>query len=374
MNLPHIQWKASGIKTKPRCQGGSLKLLLLALIVSLLLLWALYHQLSNWNGIVEPQHHSEKVPHNEIAAYRKRWLEFGYNAWLAERISLKRELPDVRDKRCLNISYNNMKDRGDQVTLIIIFRNEQLSMLLRTLHSLRDRTDFELIGELLVINDHSDMGIWTEELSRQAFNAYVMHYIHKETKIFYLEEQIGLVRARRFAAREAEYEYLVFLDAHVEVTVGWLEPLLHEISVDGYVLATPQLDLLDEQTLEYVRVAERRGLFDWSLRRREMPLLWEQLNELPRPFVTPVAHLPVFVIAAEWFNSLAHFDMDVNSPAAAELELSFMIWHSGGSILLVPCSRVGHLQPSDLNYMQRYGNFNQMAQEHFKVGISSLCR
>ncbi|XP_034482469.1 putative polypeptide N-acetylgalactosaminyltransferase 12 [Drosophila innubila] len=302
---------------------------------------------------------------DDIVAYTRRWLEFGYNAWLAERIPLRRELPDVRDRRCLNISYEHVMQGEPGVSLIVIFRNEQLAMLLRTLHSLRDRTDPEFVGELLVINDNSDMGIWTEELSRHAFDAYVWQHIRSSAKIFHMEEQMGLVRARRFAASMSEFEILVFLDAHVEVNEGWLEPLLEVIITDPYSVACPQLDLLDEQTLNYVRTVERRSLFDWTLRRREVPLLWHQLKELPHPFATPVLHTPVFAIDAEWFNYIAHFDMELNSPAAFELELSFKIWRSNNRILQVPCSRVGHLQPSDLNYMQRYGNLNQFAEQHF---------
>ncbi|KAL7733051.1 hypothetical protein ACLKA6_002852 [Drosophila palustris] len=337
----------------------------LVILLAVLMLWALHHQLSNWDGMVEPQHHSQKVAVHEIAAFTKRWLEFGYNAWLAERIPVRRDLPDVRDERCLNITYESLIQAQHSVSIVVIFRNEQLAMLLRMLHSLQDRTNPYFLGEIMLINDHSDMGFWTEELSRQAFDAYVERYIHVLTNIFHMEEQMGLVRARRFAANQAQCNTLVFLDAHVEVNVGWLEPLLAEIMQDPFALVGPQLDLLDEMTLDYVRTVERRGLFDWTLRRREVPLLWQQLQELPRPFATPVLHTPVFAIDTAWFSSIIHFDMDLNSPAAFELALSFLNWRMENRVLQVPCSRVGHLQPSDLSYMQRYGNLNQFAEHHF---------
>lgn len=340
-----------------------------ATLLLLLLLGTLHHQLSHWDGLVDPLPAAgiDNMPAAEIGAFSRLWLEYGYNAWLAERISVRRKLPDMRDDRCLEYSYQNLSTHMEPVSIVVIFRNEQLAMLLRTLHSIADRSDPELIGELLLIDDHSDAGFWQQQRSRHAFKAYVQRYIHGAARIFHLEEHVGLVRARRLATAEAKQETLVFLDAHVEVSEGWLEPLLAVICENPFTLATPQLDRLDEETLEYVRVVERRGLFDWNLRRREVPLTWQQIKQLPRPFATAVLRTSVFAINAEWFNKLAHLDIELNAPAAAELELSFKAWRIRARVLQVPCSRVGHLQPSDLGYMQRYGDLQQMAREHFSV-------
>ncbi|XP_064540379.1 putative inactive polypeptide N-acetylgalactosaminyltransferase 12 [Drosophila montana] len=303
---------------------GRLKLWQVAVsLLLLLLLGALHQQLSHWDGLVEPLPAAgmDNMPAAEVGAFARLWLEYGYNAWLAERIPVRRGLLDMRDDRCLEYSY------------------PKLSALMEPR--------------------------CPQQRSRQAFRAYVQRYIHGAARIFHLEEHVGLVRARRLAADEAKLETLIFLDAHVEVSEGWLEPLLAAIWEDQFTLATPQLDRLDEETLEYVRVVERRGLFDWSLRRREVPLTWQQIKQLPRPFATAVLRTSVFAINAEWFNKLAHLDMELNAPAAAELELSFKVWRIGGRVLQVPCSRVAHLQPSDLGYMQRYGDLQQMAREHF---------
>ncbi|KAH8371306.1 hypothetical protein KR093_006843, partial [Drosophila rubida] len=299
---------------------------------------------------------------DDIRAYTKLYLEYGYNAWLAERLPLHRMLPDVRDRRCLNMQYNQ---QSMAVSLIVIFRNEQVEMLLRMLHSLRHTTDMNAIGELLLINDSSDKGIWRNALSRRTFDSYVAKYITDKLQVFHMEEQMGLVRARRFAARESLYENLIFADANVEFTQGWLEPLLGVLSEQRLAVVCPQLDQIDEQTLQYVQLVERRGVFDWSLRRREVPLLWQQLKDLPQPFETPVPRTAVFGINADLFNLMSYFNMELNSPAAFELELSFHMWRRNLRILQVPCSRIGHLQPKDRSYLQRYGNLQQMAAQQF---------
>ncbi|KAH8307149.1 hypothetical protein KR044_006054 [Drosophila immigrans] len=361
MHVSRIYWIPSEIKASHRwrCRSEFTKLTAFGIT---LLLFAIYHQLSNWNGIVESEEHLKLRSVDDIRAYTKRFLEYGYNAWLSERLPLRRELPEVRDSRCLNIEYDH---EPETVSIVVIFRNEQLATLLRMLHSLRDTTNMTLIGELIVINDYSDMGIWREELSRRAFTLYVKHYICSELQMFHMEDQMGLVRARRFATRESQCDNLVFVDANVEFTAGWLEPLLTALKEQQVSLVCPQLDEIDEQTLEYARVVERRGVFDWSLRRREVPLLWQQLKDLPRPFETPVPHTPVFAIHAEVFENMSEFDMQLNSPAAFELELSFKMWRANHRILQVPCSRVAHLQPSDRSYMRRYGNLQQMAAQQF---------
>nr|XP_016997839.2 putative polypeptide N-acetylgalactosaminyltransferase 12 [Drosophila takahashii] len=344
--------------------------LFLWILITLILL---HRDLSRWDGLMGPLSHPGlgengtasylSVPSLEIDAYTQGWERFAYNAWLAERISLWRSLPDLRDPRCLNLKYDEDSDRMKPVAVILIFRNEQLIVLLRTLHSLVDRTPKHLFSELIIVDDHSDTDFWNEKLSVYFFDRYVLRYIYSKARILHLNKPVGLIEARVLASKKAKADNLVFVDAQVEFTNGWLTPLLNTISEQSLTLATPILDGLDEQNLAYHRSVELRGIFDWSLRRREVPLPEDVKKRLPRPYEVAAVRTSVFAIPAQWFQDLSNFDKQLRGSGAAELELSFKVWRSGGRVVQVPCSRVGHLQPKDQNYLKRYGNLHIMGKE-----------
>ncbi|XP_017086226.1 putative polypeptide N-acetylgalactosaminyltransferase 12 [Drosophila eugracilis] len=349
-----------------------LKIVALPLWILLVLL-LLHLDLSHWNGLMGSISHPGlgengtgsylSVPSSEIVAYTQGWQRYGYNAWLAERISLFRSLPDLRDPRCEKFKYYDDPDVMKPASIVLIFRNEQLMVLLRTLHSLVVRTPSHLYVELILVNDHSDMDFWKEKLSVFLFETYVLRYIHSKARIIHLNKKVGLIKARNFAANLAKGENLVFVDAQVEFTEGWLVPLLETISEQSLTLATPILDKLDEQNLAYHRSEERLGIYDWSLRRREVPLTKDGRYQLPRPYGVAAVRTSVFAIRTLWFQDLSNFDTELQGFGGAELELSFKVWRSGGRIVQVPCSRVGHLQPTDQDYLRRYGDLYKISKK-----------
>jgi polypeptide N-acetylgalactosaminyltransferase len=44
---------------------------------------------------------------------------------------------------------------------------------------------------------------------------------------------------------------LIFMDAHCEVTPGWLEPLLDRLAINKNITAISVMDTIDMETLEY---------------------------------------------------------------------------------------------------------------------------
>ncbi len=82
----------------------------------------------------------------------------------------------------------------------------------------------------------------------------------------------GLIRARMIGARAAgpDSSVLIFLDAHVEATSGWLVPLLSLIAGDRTRVALPVVDDLSDETFAYLPTEDdaTRGGLDRKLMHR----------------------------------------------------------------------------------------------------------
>lgn len=63
--------------------------------------------------------------------------------------------------------------------------------------------------------------------------------------------RLGLIRARLAGARLAKGDVLVFLDAHCEAVVGWIEPLLARIKESHNSVLVPIIDVIDSKDFHY---------------------------------------------------------------------------------------------------------------------------
>ncbi len=59
---------------------------------------------------------------------------------------------------------------------------------------------------------------------------------------------------------------MAFLDAHVEVNRGWLEPLLSAVATDRTMMAVPHVDRINPWQITYDPwMPQQHGSFDWNM-------------------------------------------------------------------------------------------------------------
>lgn len=191
---------------------------------------------------------------------RKRdegYKNYSFNILVSDNIGMHRELPDTRHKLCRTQNYSN---KLPNASIVICFYNEHYMTLLRSLHSIVDKTPAHLLHEIILINDWSDSKALHERIK-----VYVDNNFDNKVKLFKTDKREGLIRARMFGARKATGEVLIFLDSHIEVNKMWIEPLLSRIAYSKTIVAMPVIDIINPDTFQYTSSPLVRGGFNWGL-------------------------------------------------------------------------------------------------------------
>jgi len=282
------------------------------------------------------------------------WENNAFNQYISDIISVNRTLPDVRDPSCKNLNYTNLKQLP-KTSVIICFHNEAWSVLLRTIHSIINRSPKRLVKEIILVDDFSNKPHLGEQLE---------NYIKplKIVKIVRATRREGLIRARLLGAKAAKAPVLTFLDSHCECAEGWLEPLLARIYEDKSAVVCPVIDVISDKTFEYHykgdAAAVSVGGFDWNLQ-----FNWHSVPEREKkrrkhpydPLRSPTMAGGLFSIDRQFFERLGTYDSGFDIWGGENLELSFKTWMCGGSLEILPCSHVGHIFRSRSPYKWRTG-------------------
>ncbi|VDM31015.1 unnamed protein product [Hydatigera taeniaeformis] len=281
----------------------------------------------------------EGLPPAEREKYDEGEKNNAFNEYASNMISVRRYLPDMRESQCLDFKYNR---HHDPASIIICFHNEAWSVLLRSVHSIFDRSKEELVKEVILVDDASTM-----DHLKKPLEVYMAGL--EKVRIIRAVERQGLIRARMLGAKAATGKILVFLDSHIECTTGWLEPLLDRIAENRTNVVVPVIDVISSETLQYNHAPSRSiqvGGFDWSLIFRWHPIPPRDANRpgAPNsPVRTPTMAGGLFAISAAFFERLGWYDPGYEVWGAENLELSFKTWMCGGQLETIPCSHVGHI-------------------------------
>ncbi|NXY47633.1 GLT15 acetylgalactosaminyltransferase, partial [Ceuthmochares aereus] len=232
---------------------------------------------------------------------------------------------------CLQQEYDSSLPTA---SVIICFHDEAWSTLLRTVHSIMDTTPKASLKDIILVDDLSQQGPLKSALSE---------YVSKldGVKLIRSNKRLGVIRGRMLGAARATGDVLVFMDSHCECQKGWLEPLLARLSTNRNSVISPVIDVIDWKTFQYYHSArQHRGVFDWKLNFHWEPVP-EHEEKVRQSPISPIRRLLLF---KGNLNKVIFF---------LYLHL-FQTWLCGGSVEIIPCSRVGHLYrnhfPSAFSY------------------------
>ncbi|XP_063061505.1 polypeptide N-acetylgalactosaminyltransferase 17 [Engraulis encrasicolus] len=263
--------------------------------------------------------------------------KYGYNAYLSDKISLDRSIPDYRPSKCRKIFYP--RDLP-QISLIFIFVNEALSVILRSVHSAVNHTPAHLLKEIILVDDNSD-----EEQLKGPLEEYVNKRYPGLVKIVRNQKREGLIRARLEGWKVATGEVTGFFDAHVEFTPSWAEPVLARIKEERKRIILPSIDNIKYETFELERYENSGHGYNWELWCMYIspPRQWWDEGDTSAPIRTPAMIGCSFVVNREYFGELGLLDSGMDVYGGENIELGIRVWLCGGSMEVLPCSRVAHI-------------------------------
>ncbi|CAF0788992.1 unnamed protein product [Brachionus calyciflorus] len=284
----------------------------------------------------------------------------GFNALVSDKISLERSLNDIRHPECKKKLYLS---KLLKVSVIIPFHDEHLSVLLRSVYSIVKRTPVELLEEIILVDDFSKK----EFLGKQLEDYVRENFKNGLVKIIRLGKREGLIRTRMAGARQAKGDIFVFFDSHIECTTNWLPPLIEPIVLNYTTVVCPLIDVINEETFAYTAQDNgARGVFDWDMLYKRIPIPDEHKRDPTEPFESPVMAGGLFAISKKWFFTFDGYDEGLDVWGGEQYELSFKVWQCGGRLVDAPCSRVAHIYRK-FNPFGAFGAGDYISRNHKRV-------
>nr|XP_043892097.1 probable polypeptide N-acetylgalactosaminyltransferase 8 isoform X3 [Solea senegalensis] len=289
--------------------------------------------------------------HNLSEADQKEALAlfkmYGYNAFLSDRLPLDRPLPETREPGCLKRTYP--KDLPS-LAVVLIYLDEALSVIKRALCSIINRTPKNILKEIILVDDNSsnenlkgELDMYVKSLEQENPTLNITRVRHNK--------QRGLSYTRVSGLRAATADVVAILDAHIEVHEMWAEPLLTQIKADRTVVVSPVFDKVNFDDLRVIKYLPSAHAFDWALwcMYESFTPEYYKLKDGSLPGKSPSV---MGILAADrmFLEEIGALDEGMKVYGGENVELGIRVWTCGGSVEVVPCSKIAHIERNHKPY------------------------
>ena len=257
--------------------------------------------------------------------------------------------------------YNTIQYQHSNLTSFyssLSLSTERSGLLALTVHSLLARTPPEILHEIIIIDDNGDLPSERTETDEEEIQT-VCHF-HPKVKCIHNAQKQGCAGSRLQGIRAATGDVVMVIDSHVEMySSHWAQHLLLPILENPRTVAMQTLDSLEDLPGHARRQAgsgQNYGvvtdsfLFSYVAERFQETGRGVERPPTRLPFETPFAPGSLFAIRRDEFWRLGGYDEGLAVWGGENTELALKVWTCGydgrgppGRIVVVPCSRVGHV-------------------------------
>jgi GT2 family glycosyltransferase len=212
------------------------------------------------------------------------------------------------------------RGRLPQVSIIVVSHNEGENLPL-TISGIRATVPREV--EIIVVDD------WSTDDSADAINDVP----DADVRVVRPAARGGVTGSRNAGAREAHGDVIVFADAHVDPSAGWLRPLCDALADRSVACAAPAVAQIHQRN---------RCGYGFTWRSPQLRMHWlrdggDSTREVP--FICGC----LMAFRRDDFEAVGGFDTGLVRWGVEDAEIGLHLWRRGRASVVVPQSRVAHL-------------------------------
>ncbi|XP_048467714.1 polypeptide N-acetylgalactosaminyltransferase 9 [Rhincodon typus] len=165
--------------------------------------------------------------------------------------------------------------------------------------------------------------------------------------------------SREFDAKYEDYGYNAQLSDRISLDRSIpdyrpqkVQPVLSRIKEDRTRIILPAIDNIKYNTFEVQQYANAAHGYNWGLWCMYIipPQDWLDKGDETAPIRTPAMIGCSFVVHREYFGEIGLLDPGMEIYGGENIELGMRVWQCGGSMEVLPCSRVAHIERTKKPY------------------------